>query len=161
MNKLTALLSVALVLLFLCNSCTIKKNTLSSETDTVLDTYWVLVSLEGQNVQAPQDTRTAYIRLQENEDDVTGYTGCNRLFGKYTLTEQRLELSDLSTPRVACPDMQTENKMLDVLRRVDSYRVAGDLLNLYDGETVVATFMTGNVHIIEQEIGRGRTNENN
>lgn len=161
MNKLTAMLPVAFLLLFMCNSCTLKRNTLTTETDIIQDAYWVLVSLEGQNVQAPQDTRTAYIRFEENENDVSGYTGCNRLSGKYTLTGQRLQLSDLSSTRMACADMQMEEKMMEVLKRVDTYRIGGDVLTLYAGDKAVATFMTGNQQIMENDLNRNTTNDNN
>lgn len=161
MNKLTAMLPVAILLLLLCNSCTLKKSTLTTETESIHDVYWLLVSLEGQNVQAPKDTRTAYIRFEEKENDFTGFTGCNRLNGHYTLTEQQLQLSDIGTTRMACADMQMENKMLEVLGRVDSYRIAGDVLTLYAGDQAVATFMTGNLEIMQRDMDRNTTNDNN
>ncbi|MFD3001674.1 META domain-containing protein [Pontibacter toksunensis] len=160
MNKLIAILQVALLLLFLCNSCTLKKSTLTTETEIIQDAYWLLVSLEGQDVQAPKDTRTAYIRFEEKENDFSGFTGCNRLNGHYTLTEQRLQLSDISTTRMACASMLMENKMLEVLGRVDSYRIAGDVLTLYAGEQAVATFMTGNLEIMQRDMDRNTTNDN-
>lgn len=160
MNKLTAMLPVAVLLLSLCNACTLKKNTITTETEIIQDAYWVLLSLEGQNVQAPQDTRTAYIRFEENENDISGFTGCNRLRGKYSLTEQRLQLSDLSTTRMSCAEMGMENKMLEVLGRVNTYRIAGDVLTLYEGDKAVATFKTGNLQIMENDMDRNRTNGN-
>ena len=161
MKKISAIPLVALLLLLLCNSCTVKKNTLTTETEIIQDAYWVLVSLEGQNVQAPQDTRTAYIRFEENERDVSGFTGCNRFFGNYTLSEQNLQLSNLSSTRVGCANMDVELKMMEVLNRVDSYRIAGDLLTLYEGDKAVATFMTGNLRIMETDLDRNTTNDNN
>lgn len=152
---------MAFLLLFAVNSCTLQNNTLTTETETIQDAYWILVSLEGQDVQAPQDTRTAYIRFEENGDDIIGYTGCNRITGSYTLTDERLQLTDLSTARMTCADMQLENKMLEVLRRVNTYRIAGDLLTLYDGDKAVATFMTGNVQIMETDLDRNITNDDN
>ncbi|WP_162054323.1 META domain-containing protein [Pontibacter pamirensis] len=161
MNTLTAILPVALLLLLLSSSCTLQNNTLSTQTETIQDAYWILVSLEGQNVQASKDTRTAYIRFEEKDDDVTGYTGCNRISGSYTLTDERLQLSELSTTRMTCADMQLENKMLEVLSRVNTYRVAGDVLTLYDGDKAVATFMTGNVEVMESDLDRNINNDNN
>lgn len=159
MNKLTALLPV--LLLFLSSSCTLQNNTLATQKETIQDAYWILVSLEGQDVQAPKDTRTAYIRFEEKDNDVTGYTGCNRITGSYTLTDERLQLSELSTTRMTCADMQLENKMLEVLGQVNTYRIAGDLLTLYEGDKAVATFMTGNLEIMETDLDRNVTNENN
>lgn len=161
MNKISIILPVALLLLFLNSSCTIQKNTLSTETEIIQDAYWVLVSLEGQDVQAPKDTRTAYIRFEENDDDLTGYTGCNRISANYTLTGDSLHLSDLRTTRMTCSEMQLETKMLEVLSRVDTYHIAGDVLTLYDGDKAVATFMTGNVQLMETDLDRNINNDNN
>ena len=143
MNKLTTQLAVVLLLCF-SSSCTIKPKNLTLEKDNIRDAYWVLVSVEGQNVQAPNNTRTAYIRFEEKESDVSGFTGCNKLSGSYSINGQRLQLSELSTTRMACTETETENKLVDVLRRVNLYRISGDVLTLFEGDKAVATFMTGN-----------------
>ncbi|HEY4598214.1 META domain-containing protein, partial [Corynebacterium sp.] len=96
------------------------------------------------DVQRPQNTQTAYVRFEEGKTRVIGFTGCNRFSGKYKLSGQKLTMSNLSSSRMACPEIDQENKMLDLLGQVDSYRVAGDLLTLYAGETAVATFRAGN-----------------
>jgi len=121
-----------------------QKQSEAAESDSILGAYWVLYSLEGQDVQRPQNTQTAYVRFEEGKTRVIGFTGCNRFSGKYKLSGQKLTMSNLSSSRMACPEIDQENKMLDLLGQVDSYRVAGDLLTLYAGETAVATFRAGN-----------------
>ncbi|WP_276497513.1 META domain-containing protein [Pontibacter litorisediminis] len=141
MKKLLYILPA--LLLLLAGACTVQNKNQAAETDSVLDAYWALYSLEGQDVQRPQNTQTAFIRFEEGKTRVHGFTGCNRFFGRYELDGQNLKLSNLGSTRMACPDMDQENKLLDVLSRVDSYRIAGDLLTLYAGGTAVATFMSG------------------
>lgn len=143
-----------LLLLLLAGSCTVKTNNLAAEVYTIKDAYWNLVSLEGEDVVLSQADRTAFIRFQEKENDVHGYTGCNKFFGEYILDEdsQSLRLSELSTTRMACPDLVRENKIMDVLRRTQSYRITDNLLLLYEGDKVVATFITGNPQSIDNEV---------
>lgn len=152
MKKLIKILPLLLLPLLLSPGCTIKKKNLASEVYTIKDAYWSLISLEGQDVQRPQDTKTAFIRFQENENDVHGFTGCNKFFGKYEEGDQSLRLTDLSTTRIACPDIEQENKLMDVLRNVDSYRITDNILILYNKGTAVATFMTGTEQSIDNEV---------
>ncbi|MFD2514959.1 META domain-containing protein [Pontibacter locisalis] len=139
---------------FLVNSCTLKTSDIVTQDNTILDAYWMLVSLEGQDVPMPSDSRTAFIRFQEKENDVHGFTGCNKFFGKYTLGEESLALSELRATRMACAGMENENKFLDVLSRVDSYRISKNVLTLYDDDKAVATFMTGNPDTLDNDPGR-------
>lgn len=153
MNYRYIILPVALLLLLSGgSSCTLQPKDLPQEKDTIKDAYWVLMSLEGQEVQPLNDTRTAYIRLEENENDVDGFTGCNKISGSYSLDDSRLQLSQLRTTRMACPNMEEENKLMEVLGRVNNYKLSGDLLTLFEGDKAVATFMTGNPEMMQKQV---------
>ncbi len=152
MKRLIRILPALLLPILVGAGCTAQKAQLASEVYTIKDAYWSLVSLEGQDVQRPQDTKTAFIRFQENENDVHGFTGCNKFFGKYEEGGERLQLVNLSTTRMACPDMEQENKLMNVLRSVDSYRITDNILILYNKGTAVATFMTGTEQSIDNEV---------
>jgi heat shock protein HslJ len=146
--------ALIVTLLLTINGCTLKTADIVTQDDTILDAYWMLVSVEGQNVVKDKDSRTAFIRFQEKENDVHGFTGCNKFSGKYNLTEQVLKLSELSTTRMACADMAMENKLMQVLEQVDSYRISKNLLTLYAGDKAVATFVTGNPDTLDNDPGR-------
>lgn len=149
MKKLLHLLPFILVILWLGAGCTVQKNDLASEVESIKDAYWSLISLEGQDVQRPQNTNTAYIRFEEKDNDVYGFTGCNKFFGKYEANDKNVVLSELGTTRMACPDMEQENKFMEVLGRVDSYRLSSNMLTLYARGKAVATFMTGTEQSID------------
>ncbi len=138
------------------SACTIKSTTIAGEQSSVQGTYWMLLSLEGQDVPAANDTRMAYIRFEEEGGEVKGYTGCNNFFGKYTLQNTTLRLSDLGSTRMMCPNIEQENKLMSILRRVDSFNIAERLLTLYAGGEVVATFQAGNPDDLDDEINRQR-----
>ncbi|MCC9135426.1 META domain-containing protein [Pontibacter silvestris] len=153
-----ALLGLLLLSVF---SCTIKNKNTSAEVNTLVDSYWMLRSLEGQNIPETVDTRTAYIRFEERDDEVKGYTGCNRLSGKYEYSEavsptdeslQMLRMTGLSSTRMMCTNMNQENKLMDILKRVDAYRISDNVLTLYQGDEAVATFMTGTFRSIDNEV---------
>ena len=120
-----------------------------TETDTILDAYWMLLSLEGQSPQEPNNTRAAYLRLQESENDVKGFSGCNNFFGKYELNGNTVKFSKLGATRMMCPIMEQETKFMQMLERVDSYSISGRNLTLYEGSEAIATFRAGNPDEVE------------
>lgn len=126
-------------------ACTAQNKAMTTEKDIIQDTYWMLISLEGEDVQLPNDTRTAYIRFEEGEDEVKGYTGCNDFFGKYQVNGENLQISELGSTRVMCPVIEQESKLMEILERAGSYSISDYLLTLYDNEgTAIATFRAGN-----------------
>lgn len=160
MKKIKQLVLLSLLIpLFL--SCSIKNKNTSAEVNTLVDSYWMLRSLEGQNVPETVDTRTAYIRFEEGEDEIKGYTGCNRFFGKYEYSEaqsdtdeslQMLRMMELNSTRMMCDNIDQENKLMDILKRVTGYRISDNVLTLYEGDKAVATFMTGTRRSIDNEV---------
>lgn len=131
------------MLLLLGTGCTLQNKTLSTTNSTLVDSYWLLLSVEGEDLQGPTDTRTAYIRFEANENDINGFTGCNRFFGKYALTDSTVRLSNIGSTRMACPNNELESKFLSVLERATSYTTAGDVLTFYAAGKAIATFRAG------------------
>ncbi|WP_242927400.1 META domain-containing protein [Pontibacter vulgaris] len=150
--KYTALAFTILCLFF--SACTIKTTTVAGEQSSIGGSYWVLLSLEGQDVQTAKDTRMAYIRFEEGKGEVKGYTGCNNFFGKYTVQGTTLRLSGIGSTRMMCPNIEQENKMLGLLQRIDSYKIADKLLTLYADGQAVATFQSGNPDDVSIETNR-------
>lgn len=134
-----------LLLPLLFGACTLQqKNRQYSEGVSVLQSsYWMLLSLSGQQMQDNPESYTAYIRFEEGGDDLTGYTGCNRLTGRYQMQNSTLQLTNLSTSRAMCPIIEQENFLMAILEKVDSYSIAGEILTLYHKRTAVATFRAG------------------
>lgn len=88
-----------------------------------------MVDIEGS---APE------IRFNSREGErVMGATGCNRFSGTYRLEKGgRLTVGAVAVTRMACAaeTMETESRFLDVLRRVNGYRIEdGELLLLEHG----------------------------
>lgn len=148
MKKIYFLILVVILWLYGCK--TANPTEPEAEADTVIDAYWMLLSLEGQSPQAPKNTRTAYIRLEEKKNKVKGFSGCNHFFGKYELNGDSLRFSDLGATRMMCPNIEQETKLMKVLGRVESYAIAGRILTFYQGKQAIATFKTGNPDELEQ-----------
>ena len=66
--------------------------------------------------------------------------GCNKLRGRYTQRGTQLALTALATTRMACPQIQQEQRFIELLGAADAYRIEGQVLSLLQGETVRITF---------------------
>ncbi|WP_018479023.1 META domain-containing protein [Pontibacter roseus] len=145
MKQLLRYTFLSMFLIALCSCTVTEKNRQFSEgVSGIQGSYWMLVSLKGQDVPDVPSTSTAYIRFEEASDEVKGYGGCNRLTGRYELNNSSLRLTNLATTRMMCPDIEQENFLIAILEHVDSFRIAGDVLTLFNNKEAVATFQAGN-----------------
>jgi copper homeostasis protein (lipoprotein) len=97
---------------------------------------WVLVRLGEQPVEQEQGKPEPYIVLQPNQKEVVGHGGCNRLSGGYVLKGDALQFSEMTTTRMACPDIQTEHAFLNALESVAHWKLMDNQLVLLDKNNV-------------------------
>lgn len=107
------------------------------------DTYWKLVSLDGQVVASGRkDPREPHIRLHRYQNRLTASGGCNGMSGSYELEADRLSFGDVLGTRMACVDrMDQESRFTAMLSRVARWRIAEGRLELLDtGGAALAQF---------------------
>lgn len=111
----------------------------TSSTASLTNTYWKLVELDGARVSmTPEQEREVRITLDDN-GKVTGFTGCNRVMGGYTVAADVLRFTQLAGTRMMCPPpaMQLESAVLANLNSVTGFRIDGEqLILLKDGAPV-------------------------
>ena len=103
------------------------------------DTEWTLVDIGGAPL--PEGlARLPSLKLVAAEGKVVGFSGCNRLFGAYSVDGPRLRLSPLGTTKMACigPAMEVERRFLDALGRATSYDISDGTLRLRAEDRVLA-----------------------
>jgi copper homeostasis protein (lipoprotein) len=103
---------------------------------------WTLVSLRGQPVTGGAGRKAFQLKLETGGHRLSGFTGCNRLNGRYTVQGDSLTLTDLGTTRMACPDTgEQERAYLQVLADVTGWELSGDRLLLTGRREVLAEFV--------------------
>jgi len=110
------------------------------ETAGLLDRHWVLTALNGTPVVAGDRSRPREpsLDLHAQNQRVTGFTGCNRLSGSYTLNDGELSFGTLAGTMMACVDgMEAEKTFLEALAEVRSWRIVGIHLELMDAAGAV------------------------
>ena len=114
-------------------------NTGASGDMPLLDTTWNLERLftEDREYTGP---KTPHLRFETER--VAGNDGCNNFSGPYKRDSERLNFGLLASTRMICPQINdfdlVFNKMLIMTR---SYRISGNRLDLYAGDTRLASFV--------------------
>lgn len=98
----------------------------------LVGTQWQLVQIEGRDI-TPSDNYTIKFA---SDNTMSGIADCNRLMAKYTATEKgSMAISNVGSTRMACPDMEQEQRFISVLESTTNYKMDGPMLILIsDGE---------------------------
>ena len=105
------------------------------------NTYWKLIEVDGHPAQVLPSEREAHLLLLDGH--ASGGSGCNKLMGSYTHSApSTLHIGPVASTRMACPPemMAQETALVTAFERTTRYRIAGETLDLLDGDTVLARF---------------------
>ncbi len=118
------------------------KQILSSE--EITDKYWRLKSIDDEPVEmAENQQREVYFKLRSEDNTVTGFTGCNTLFGSFNVgNDNRILFYHIAATLMACPEIDIkEAEFLKMLELTDSYTLMDDELTLIKSpDTILAVF---------------------
>lgn len=110
----------------------------------LLNTPWRLTKLGAEVIENPAGERAVNFLLQPSSTNIVGFSGCNRMFGRYALDGPTLKFDGMGGTRMFCQaNMELEQKFLAMFQNVAGWKIAGGTLQLLDANaTSVATFAT-------------------
>lgn len=108
----------------------------------ITEKYWKLIELNGKPIApAEEGRREAHFILKNEDNRVTGSTGCNVMKGSYSLPgENAIRFSRMATTRMGCIDIEYEQEYLNVFEDCDGYIIQNDVLTLSKEEVPLARF---------------------
>lgn len=117
----------------------------TTTTATLLGTHWRLTRLGEQIIENPVGANAVHIAMQAQNVNVTGNSGCNRMFGRYALENDMLKFDGLGGTKMYCEArMDLEQRFTNALMSVMRWKITGTRLELLDERGVaVATFEAG------------------
>ncbi len=108
-----------------------------AEQPTLEGREWTLVELGGQGVVALTDLPLPSFRLASGE--MTGFAGCNRMFGSYQVDGRKLAFGPIGTTRRACADESNlETRFLQALEATTAHAMTLGALELRAGRNRIA-----------------------
>ena len=104
--------------------------------DALLNVRWVLTRLGAVDLPRRKGTREPYMTLASPPGRLEGFSGCNRLFGAYTVEGAKLTFGPgIGMTRMACAGKgaaELESGFAQVLQATARWRVDGTALELLD-----------------------------
>ena len=137
MRNLTFLLTLGLLLS--ANKC---NKPGMADLASMADTKWVLQSLSGKGLELPDGVQMPWIQLDAAANKLSGFGGCNDLFGAVKMDGSTLALDDIASTKKFCDGVSpTENALMDALCNTSSFKLDDGMLSLLgDGAKQLATF---------------------
>ena len=129
-----ALRSLLILLHFLLlGACQVSKDTTPNA--SLRNTRWVLRTLAAAPITTPENSQEIYLQFNATTDQVAGFAGCNRFFGRFEqASDSSLSLLGVGSTKMFCEArQQTETDYLNALQQVARYEIEGDTLRLYSG----------------------------
>ncbi len=123
-------ISLFILVLAVASACAVQKKC-AKGVDCLAGTEWMLqtLSLDGVAVDLVGDAPT--LRF-DTTGEINGFTGCNRYFGAYKLTDESLVLDPKGSTKAFCEEsMDVEKAFLEALVLVKNYEFGkGETLKL-------------------------------
>ncbi len=96
---------------------------------------WTVVEVMGVPIQTSGSVQDAHLIFDSDDKDITGFGGCNRIFGPYEIGKKStLKFGEIGATRMACQNTAFENKYLETLKSVRYYQQTGGQLLLKNGD---------------------------
>ncbi|MCH2192153.1 MAG: META domain-containing protein [Gammaproteobacteria bacterium] len=101
---------------------------------SLTNTYWKLLAIDGQSIAMDmKQSREAFIQLNDLEQRIKGFAGCNQLMGGFTQKGNDLRFSAVATTRKAClAGMDTEQRFVEVIEKTAHFSIHEEELILFD-----------------------------
>lgn len=124
MNKFTTICASAALIGALASCSTTK--TVANISD--LNGEWAIAAIDGKPVTSPADQETAYLGFNTATGELYGNASCNALMGSFDKDSApgTIELTNIGSTRMMCPDMSLEDALITALQRVKGYEVTKD-----------------------------------
>lgn len=125
--------------LFIAGCHTIEQPQLDTEHKSnapLINSYWKLLEVNKQTIWVNEGQREAFIQLR-HKNKIKGFTGCNHITGSYsvntTSSQQTLRFNKINTTEKFCTEgMELQTSIAPMLQKVNSYKISGDSLFLYN-----------------------------
>jgi heat shock protein HslJ len=102
---------------------------------------WVLIEMKEVPVQQSGGRADAYLEFFPNDKKFSGYGGCNRINGNYTLSKNSsIHFTDVISTKMSCPDLAFENTVLGTLNEVNRYEITENSMLLKHDNKVLLIY---------------------
>jgi len=121
----------------------VSQNKLTLPDANVVDTEWLLNTVDGAHVPRRERGRDIQFTLDSTNNTLSGFGGCNQFKGGYRLQGNKLDVSDLAVTAMACETGgDIESRFLKALDGLEEVRVEGRTLRGYKQGALIISFVS-------------------
>lgn len=128
----------------LLSSCSLskKENAVKADDTMLFNNEWRLVKMGAKNMKYEEGCEPITLLLTSEPENVSGFSGCNRYFGKFATKKNKLSFKQMACTLMVCPqqDMNLESRYLQLLDKVNSFVMQDDTLMLMKDDKVLLIF---------------------
>lgn len=85
---------------------------------------WNIIKVDGTAIG--QMETTPFLEFDTVKKQVHGNAGCNIINGGYTQNDNTLKFGDMMRTMMMCPDMPTEDKIINAINKVNKFKAGED-----------------------------------
>ena len=130
--------------LFLAFACSVSKNESNniSEEPSLFGTEWKLERIGSSKMKYEEERDRITLLMTMEPENVSGFSACNRYFGKFSIKKNKLVFKEMAATQMACPEqkMNLEDRYLQTLNKVNNYLIENDTLFLKNDDRVLLIF---------------------
>jgi len=132
MKKVLVILSLAVLVVGMTSCC---RPCRKAKPQEIKGTRWGLMELNDKVIDRNAGERPDRLTLILGEEGrISGKGDCNGFFAAYSLTGDRISISNIGSTRMLCPDQPLENEYFQTLEKAVQIKIDGDFLLLMDKE---------------------------
>lgn len=136
-----------IVISLLFASCSLFRNTQKEkaemDTQSVFGVEWKLNKIGNKLMKYEEESEIITLLMTSEPENVSGFSACNRYFGKFTLKKGVLTFKDMASTAMMCPEqtMELERRYLMQLDKVNNFVITEEgELHLRKDEKVLLIF---------------------
>ena len=136
-----------IVISLLFASCSMLRNTQKEDVEennqTMFGIEWKLKKIGNKLMKYDEESEIITLLITSEPENVSGFSACNRYFGKFTLKKGVLTFKDMASTAMMCPEqtMELERRYLMQLEKVNNFVITEEgELHLRKDEKVLLIF---------------------
>lgn len=134
--------SIGLLLLSTTLMATTCKKVTGDTLQSLSEGQWNLTKLNGEAIVVPEGGRVPSLRMEGTEGKVSGFGGCNQLFGEYKVEGENISFPVIGGTKMYCEStMKLEQAFTQALRDASTFKLKGNTLTLYKAGKETATLV--------------------
>lgn len=114
------------------------------EAQSIFGVEWKLKKIGVKLVKYEEESEKITLLMTSEPENVSGFSACNRYFGKFTYRKGVFTFKDIASTAMMCPNqtMEIERRYLTQLNKVNNFIVTEDgELHLRQDEKVLLVFV--------------------